>query len=159
MIQCPLPKEGYKTEMTRVQLFIINIIASLADAFSNIPTPPESVHSHFLPIRFFRSCREEPGGEDLPSKSWHVQDARAGEAAGERKGSRSATLAGSCWLRAVLWARGARGRFIPEGTASRGEDTGRAWVLRATGEPTVESTWFCLALFSNSALNQLEEEC
>lgn len=62
-------------------------------------------------------------------------------------------------LRALSWARGARGYFIPEGTASRGEDAGRAWVLRATGEPTVESTWFCLALFSNSALNQLEEEC
>lgn len=41
-----------------------------------------------------------------------------------------------------LWALGARPYFIPGGRASRGEDKGRAWVLRATGEPTEKAPGF-----------------
>lgn len=43
IIKYALLKEGFKMEITEAQLFIINnIIASLANAFSNILTQPES---------------------------------------------------------------------------------------------------------------------
>lgn len=45
------------------------------------------------------------------------------------------------------------GRRVAERT--RGQRLGPPSHCRAHGA----STWFCLALFSNSALNQLEEEC
>lgn len=59
----------------------------------------------------------------------------------------------------LFWARGARRYCIPGGDSEpcrgRGESLGPPshWTAHS------ESTWFCLALFSNSALNQLEEEC
>lgn len=73
-----------KRKRTEAQLFTIsNVIASPANAFSNILTPPGPVHRRFPPIRVQEGF-QTPGGkasrrEHPPLKSWHVQDARAGE--------------------------------------------------------------------------------
>lgn len=106
----------------------------------------------------------DPGGKSPQGRTYLLNPGMSKTREQEKRSGKERARGAGPWkaaaeLRALFWARGARGYFIPEGTASRGEDAGRAWVLRATGEPTVESTWFCLALFSNSALNQLEEEC
>lgn len=72
----------------------------------------------------------------------------------ERERQRGNEKAGESWQRGTsepalnfssLWARasvGLAGVFIPGGRASRGEDEGRAWVLRATGEPTEKAPGF-----------------
>lgn len=57
-------------KITEAQLFIINnIIASLAHAFANILTPPESVHSHFPRIRFSGRF-PDPGGKSPEGKAY-----------------------------------------------------------------------------------------
>ena len=95
---------------------------------------------------------------------WHVQDAWAGEAAGGEKEEELSAPAGppeEQFLNfGLLWACGARRDFYSRGAEPRrGEEQGESLGPPSHWRAYRESTWFCLALFSNSALNQLEEEC
>lgn len=97
---------------TEAQLFIINnIIASLARAFSNILTPPESVHSHFPPIgsagRF-----PDPGGKSSEGRAYLLNPGMSKMREPEKQsGEEKARRAGPSeqFLNfGLFWARGAR---------------------------------------------------
>lgn len=99
-------------KITEAQLFIINnIIASLANAFSNILTPPESVHSHFPPIRFSGRF-PDPGGKSPEGRTYLLNPGMSKmrgleKQTGKKRSSQYGTL-GAVPNFGLFWARGTR---------------------------------------------------
>lgn len=113
MVKCPLPKEGSGRQRAEAQLFVINnVIASLANAFPNLLTPPGSVQSRFPPIGRSGSF-PDPGGRSPEGRTHLVNPGMSKAREPEEQREKETALAvrggpSEQFLNfGLLWARGA----------------------------------------------------